>query len=164
MKDVQFKLLSNVDLNALLIILNKTKIRTHLVEHDHFDMHSLSEWVDEKVRIDQLPGCCIRAVIVEQNLAGWCGIQPDKEGYELAIVLDDQYWGAGLQIFKNLMQWAKEYGHTSVLIHLLETRKKYKFLESIATKIKCTPMLGNNFITYELAVGNNFKGQSSKKT
>lgn len=152
MNEIQFKPLCDVDLNELSNILNKQKIRIHLMEHDQFDTESITAWVTEKKRIDQQPGCRVRAVFIDEKLAGWCGIQPDEDGYELAIVIDDQYWGAGLLVFKHVMQWAKKMGHGRVLIHLLETRKSYKFLNKKAVQTFTTNMSGHDFVTYVLAV------------
>lgn len=137
---------------ALLNILNKQKVRTHLVAHDHFDLFSLGEWIAEKKRIDLQPKCRVRAVIVDDQVAGWCGIQPDEDKYELAIVIDESFWGIGLTIFKQLMLWAKELKHDRVLIHLLATRKSYKFLERMAIKKLPTRMMGHDFVTYVFVV------------
>lgn len=152
MNEIHFIPLCDVDLSELSSILNKQKIRIHLMEHNQFNMASINAWVNEKARIDQLSGCRVRAVLINNKLAGWCGIQPDDDGYEIAIVIDDQCWGVGLTIFKQVMQWAKELGHKQVLIHLLETRKNYKFLNKLAVKVSVTHMLGYDFVTYVLAV------------
>ncbi|NCP64067.1 MAG: GNAT family N-acetyltransferase [Paraglaciecola sp.] len=152
MNEIQFKPLCDVDLNELSNILNKQKIRIHLIQHDQFNAESINAWVNEKIRVDQQPGCRVRAVFIDEKLAGWCGIQPDGDSYEVAIVIDDQYWGTGLTIFKQVMQWATEFGLERVMIHLLETRKNYKFLNKMAVKKITTHMLGHDFVTYILAV------------
>ena len=152
MNEIQFKPLCDVDLNELSNILNKQKIRIHRIQHDQFNAESINAWVNEKIRVDQQPGCRVRAVFIDEKLAGWCGIQPDGDSYEVAIVIDDQYWGTGLTIFKQVMQWATEFGLERVMIHLLETRKNYKFLNKMAVKKITTHMLGHDFVTYILAV------------
>ena len=85
-------------------------------------------------------------------LAGWCGIQKDNEKFELAIVISKSYWGTGPFIFKDLLSWAKEFGHQEVLIHLLETRREYRFLKRISTITHETKIFGKKFITYHIAV------------
>lgn len=152
MNEIQFKPLCDVDLGELSNILNKQKIRMHLMEHDQFNAESISVWVNEKIRVDQQPGCRVRAVFIDKKLAGWCGIQPDGDSYELAIVIDDQYWGAGPIVFKHVMHWAKEFGLDRVMIHLLKTRKSYKFLNKMAVQTFTTHISGHDFVTYVLAV------------
>jgi len=36
-------------------------------------------------------------------LAGCCGIQPDDNGFEIAIVIAKEFWGFGLSIFQEVM-------------------------------------------------------------
>ena len=133
-------------------LLNKQKIREHLSDHHLFDVESVKAWVAQKIEVDAIKGCKIRAVFVEKQLAGWCGIQLDHEKYELAVVIDDDYWGLGRLIFRELMLWAKAFGHKTVFIHLLYTRPEYKFLRKISKNVCESELLGSKFRTYELVV------------
>ncbi|MCF7981581.1 MAG: GNAT family N-acetyltransferase [Pseudomonadales bacterium] len=105
-----------------------------------------------KIEVDSFPGCKVRAIVVDGQLAGWCGIQFEDEKYEIAIVLDDGYWGLGKTIFRDLMGWAKELGHQTIFIHFLYTRPEYKFLRKISKNVFKSEFLGSKFTTYELAV------------
>ena len=98
------------------------------------------------------PGCRVRAIVVDGQCAGWCGVQYDNGEYEIAVVLDDSQWGLGRRIFRDLMIWAKELGHKTVSIHFLHTRPEYKFLRKIAQSVHESQILGNKFTTYTLAV------------
>jgi hypothetical protein len=60
-----------------------------------------------KLGVDARPGCRVRAIFLDGTLAGWCGIQPDDEGVELAIVLAKAGWGSGVAIFNEMMGWAR---------------------------------------------------------
>ncbi len=110
--------------------------------------------MEEKINTDAIEGCRIRAVYIDGTLAGWCGIQPDDNGFELAIVISKDFWGFGMAIFKTLMRCAKELGHKEILFHLLESRPEYKALSKIATKVHKTELADRNFTTYYIAVGN----------
>ena len=101
----------------------------HLIEHDSFESATVALWVEEEIEVDSLQGCRARGVYVNKTLAGWCGIQLEKGQYEIAIVLDDKFWGIGKRVFIDMMHWAKEFSHEEVLIHLLHTRPEYKFLQ-----------------------------------
>lgn len=152
MKTVAFVPFYQVNPNALMVVLNEDSLRTHLIGHPYFDEHSIKEWITEKIAVDSLQGCRIRAVTVDDELAGWCGIQPDDEGYELAIVIGKNFWGHGITIFKHLLTWARELEHKEILFHLLETRREYRALNKLATRVYETRLLGRNFTTYVVPV------------
>ena len=102
--------------------------------------------------MDSLKGCKVRGVLVDQELAGWCGIQLENGKYEIAIVLDQKHWGLGRKIFREIMGWAKDLGHQTLLIHFFHTRPEYKFLRKISKNMYESELLGNKFTTYEIAV------------
>ena len=101
---------------------------------------------------DSVPGCRTRVVYVNDDLVGWCGIQKDNSGYEIAIVISKSAWGVGASIFEKLIAWSKDFGHQEVVIHLLESRPPYKFLKQKSIKSCNTKMYGRNFITYHIAI------------
>lgn len=133
-------------------LLNKPKIRKHLIGHDQFTPDSVRSWMQSKIGVDAEPGCRVRAVTCDHTLMGWCGIQHEEGQYEIAIVIDEQFWGQGRKIFQQLMAWAKELGHQEVFIHFLHTRPEYRFLKKIASRVYETELFGSRFTTYQLPV------------
>ena len=152
MTEMHFIPFQQIEPQDLLLILNDPVVRKHLIDHKPFTSHSIREWVAEKRAIDALDGCRIRAITMDGVLAGWCGIQPDDQGVELAIVLSQPFWGAGVSVFKVLMAWANELGHEEVLFHLLDSRRDYKALAKLSTRIAKTRLLGHGFTTYYMPV------------
>ncbi|MDF1693342.1 MAG: GNAT family N-acetyltransferase [Zhongshania sp.] len=152
MSSIEYRVLNQVNPDPLLSLLNKKRIRSHLVSHQRFDRESLQLWIKTKIEMDATPGCRVRAIMVDGHCIGWCGIQHDSGEYEIAVVLDDSHWGLGRRIFRDLMTWAKELGHKTVSIHFLHTRPEYKFLKKIAQSMHESQILGNRFTTYTLAV------------
>lgn len=152
MSKISYVRMDQVTPDQFLPLLNKQKIRTHLIEHLLFDDKTAQEWLAEKVEMDAYPKCRVRAVIVDSRLAGWCGIQLEDGKYEIAIVLDDEFWGVGKRVFQEIMEWAREFEHQTLLIHFLNTRPKYKFLQKMANNVYETELMGSKFTTYELAV------------
>ncbi|GAA5442383.1 hypothetical protein Misp06_00557 [Microbulbifer sp. NBRC 101763] len=152
MNTVEFRRLNAINQKELLAVLNEDKLRVHLIDHAYFDDNSLKHWVEAKLIVDSLPGCRVRAVCIDGKIAGWCGIQPDDHGYELAIVLSQKFWGLGISLFKVLMRWANELKHKEVLFHLLDTRPDYKVLSKIASRVIKTYQLGRSFNTYFIDV------------
>ena len=152
MPGLEYVKFDQIDPAELLPILNKQKVRQHLMEHTLFDEEMLQEWLASKGAMDASSGCKLRVIKLEEQLAGWCGIQIEDGQYELAIVLDDEYWGLGKQIFKDMMSWAKTLGHETLFIHFLHTRPEYRFLRKISRRVFENELYGHRFITYELVV------------
>lgn len=152
MSEIEFLRFNQVNPNEFMGIVNQDSLRTHLIDHPYFDETSLQTWMEEKIKTDAMHGCRIRAVYIGGVLAGWCGIQPDDNGFELAIVISKKFWGFGIPIFKRLMFWAKELGHKEILFHLLESRPEYKVLNKMSTKVHKTELSGRCFTTYHVAV------------
>lgn len=142
------------DLNRIEIlnILNKQKVRDHLVAHDEFNRTLLDDWVKSKVKINQTYGCKVKGIKVDGAAAGWCGIQFENGSYELAIVLDPKCWGVGLGVFKEMMRWASELGHGEVVLHLFNTRPEYRFLRKMADRVYESTMFGQKYTSYALKV------------
>ncbi|WP_428634815.1 GNAT family N-acetyltransferase [Sedimenticola sp.] len=152
MRGISYLTLDQANPEALMVLLNEPLIRRHLIEHEPFDHGRLMQWVSDKLMIDRTPGCKIRAVTHQGRLAGWCGIQKEQGEYEIAIVLGDAFWGLGREVFRDLMEWAGELGHHEVLIHLLETRREYRFLKKLASVVQQTTIADRQFTTYRLPV------------
>jgi len=152
MSDITYVNIDDLDRAAFLKILNKDKLRKHLVSHSRFDSALLDEWIEEKRKIDSTTGCKVKGIIVNGAVAGWCGIQFENDAYELAIVLDEDYWGLGIAIFKDLMHWARGLGHNRVVLHLLNTRPEYQFLRKMAARVYESTLFGQSYTSYELCV------------
>ncbi len=152
MKSIKYVKFDDIEPEEFIPILNEGSIRNHLIAHDFFDTQSINKWIKEKTACDAMPKCRVRAVYIDNVLAGWCGIQQDGSDYEIAIVLSKASWGIGTSIFKELVSWSEELGHKEILIHLLETRPAYRFLKRISTKVRRTKKFGRNFLTYHVPV------------
>lgn len=149
---ITYRPLNSVAPSDLLALMNDSDIRTHLIEHPLFDLTSLAQWVDDKVQVDTQPHCRVVAIFINDQLAGWGGIQPDDDNYEIAIILAKPFWGLGVRIFKDMLNWAHTSGLTQIVIHLLNTRKDYRFLKKAATSVTRRQLMGHEFTTYQLAL------------
>lgn len=149
---IEYLRLDDIDPAALLPLLNKPRLREHLIDHPVFDAAGCAAWIASKTELDASPGCRVRAIAVDDRLVGWCGIQREGRRYEIALVLDDAHWGLGRGIFREMMCWARDLGHRTVFIHLLHTRPRYRFLQKVARDSYPSEIMGDRFMTYELAV------------
>ena len=154
MKDISYVEIEHLDKNELMSILNKEKVREHLIRHDQFDDSSLKDWVEGKIIVNSTKGCKVKGIKVNESVAGWCGIQFENNSFELAIVLDEQYLGIGVRVFKDLMAWASELGHSKVVLHLLNTRPEYMFLKKMAIRVFESTIFEQKYTSYELRVQN----------
>jgi hypothetical protein len=152
MSKVRYVKLDEIKVSDLIALLNKKSIRKHLIEHPLFDSDMVENWVAEKNKIDSEKGCRVRGIYFEDGFAGWGGIQLEDEKYEIALVLDEKYWGLGKGIFTDIMGWAKSFGHQEVYINFLTTRPEYKFLRKLSQNVCQTEILGERFISYKLAI------------
>ena len=152
MNNIVYVKLNEVKPSEFIPLLNKHKIREHLIEHELFDENTVKDWLESKIIVDSSQGCKVRAIEIDKQLAGWCGIQLEDKKYEIAIVIDQGYWGLGRRIFQDIISWAKELGHETIYIHFLYTRPEYKYLRKISKKAYESELLGSKFTTYELVV------------
>lgn len=153
MSEIEYRCFDQVNPKDFLKIVNESSLRTHLIDYPDFDIAGLLIWMKDKINIDTNDGCRVRAVYIAGVLAGWCGIQPDDKGFEIAIVISQKFWGFGITIFKTLIRWANDFGHKEVLFHLLDSRPEYKVLNKMSTKVDRTELAGRNFSTYYISVG-----------
>lgn len=152
MCNIEYLSFKQVDPKDLMAVANEDSLRTHLIEHPYFDDTSIQAWMADKIATDAMQGCRVRAVSIDGTVVGWCGIQPDDSGFELAVVISQKSWGSGILIFKTLIHWAKELGHKEVLFHLLDSRREYKALYKLATNVHKTELMGRHFTTYHFSV------------
>ena len=152
MTKINYIKLEEVNPDELITLLNKSKIREHLIEHQLFDSKTIEWWVQDKSKMNSIDGCKVRGIVANDIFAGWCGIQFEEGKYEIAIVLDDKFWGLGKKVFRDMLLWAKQLGHSEIFIHFLHTRPEYKFLQKISTNVFETEILGNKFTTYQVSV------------
>ena len=152
MENIEYVDFQGLNRLELLDILNHEKVREHLVSHDKFDKVTLEEWVNGKVSVNLTGGCKVKGIKVDGAIAGWCGIQFENGSYELAIVLDPMYWGIGVAVFKEVMKWASELGHSELVLHLFNTRPEYRFLKKMASRVYESTMFGQKYTSYLLRV------------
>lgn len=102
MKRIEYVRLQEVDPAGFAALLNKKKTGEHLLEHQHFTVGTVQRWMKTKIDESSSRGCKVRAVFVDDQLAGWCSIQPDENRHEFAIVVNEGHWGLGYFV----MSWA----------------------------------------------------------
>ena len=154
MINIEYLRFNDIEPSDFLPLLNSQKVRKHLIDHELFTVATLTAWMNSKIEVAATSGCKVRGIVYEGELAGWCGIQFEDEKYEIAIIIDDKYWGLGKKVFQDMMFWAKEFNHAEVYINFLHTRPDYKFLKKIAKSVYETELFGSKFTSYQLQIKN----------
>ena len=152
MKKIEHVDFQDLNRSEFLDNLNQEKVWEHLVFHEKFDEVTLEEWIASKVSVNLTGGCKIKGIKVDGAISGWCGIQFENGGYELAIVLDPLFWGIGVGVFKEVMRWVSELGHSEVVLHLFNTRSEYRFLKKMASRVYESTIFGQKYTSYLLRV------------
>ena len=67
------------------------------------DTEWVENWIRHKIESSENSPFKVQSVWINENFAGWAGIQVDNEDYELAIVLSPNNWGAGKILFQKLI-------------------------------------------------------------
>ena len=75
MSQPEYLALDQVQIEELVVLLNKPKIRQHLITHEIFDIELGQRWIEEKIKLNNVKGCKVRGVYLKAKLVGWCGIQ-----------------------------------------------------------------------------------------
>jgi len=151
MTDLNYVALDCFDADTWMGLLNQDRVRSHLMAHPRFDRASAVQWLQAKIHLDTQPGCRVRAVTMDDRLVGWCGVQAEADHFELAAVIDPACWGVGRAVLRQLLAWARELGHQEVALHLLHTRRRYRYLERLAHRVEHNKLLESDFTTYWLA-------------
>lgn len=151
-RTIEYGALNETAAERFVALLNKQTTRQHLIDHDPFDADNINDWINAKLEVDTQPGCRVRSVIVDGQLAGWCAIQYEADQYEIALVLDHLYWGLGRSVLGEILNWAHEMGHTTLNIHFLHTRPEYPFLRRLSRRVYDSEWMGERFLSYELDV------------
>lgn len=93
--------LDSVKVDELLKVLSDPRISKHLPLFDsNIDIDWVRNWVYSKSTQWQDSRLGPYAVLVESEVVGWAGYQPDGELAELAIVLKPSAWGLGMDVIE----------------------------------------------------------------
>lgn len=120
-----------------LELFNDKRVQKHMpLASDSVDAIWVENWVRHKFDDSQNSPFKVYSVWLDENFAGWAAIQKDEEDYELAIVLNPTYWGAGLNVFQKLVKdFVDSKINQSLYVYLPPTRntknitKKFKLKE-----------------------------------
>jgi [ribosomal protein S5]-alanine N-acetyltransferase len=151
---VAFMRLGEVDKAAIIELMNHSLVRRHMpLARGDFGPAECDRFVAAKERLWEEHGYGPWAFIIDGELAGWGGIQPEGDEADVGLVLHPKYWGMGKVLYERLIAFAfGELGFSSVIALLPPSRTRI----SGVLKLGFRPdgemtIAGERFIRYRLS-------------
>jgi len=126
--NLKFKRLTEVD-PAHIVSLNNNPdvLRQMPLGSANFDLAKANEWARQKDAQWQQYGYGPWAFEIDQQFAGWGGLQYEEGDADLALVLHPKFWGSGKAIYQEIVKRAfTGLGLSSITILLPPSRTRIK--------------------------------------
>lgn len=129
--DITKRKLSFVDKEFFIQLFNNPLIKRHMpLLTENFDDKQYNAFIASKDAIWEKFGFGPLAYYINNDFAGWGGLQPDEDDFELALVLSPKYWGYGRYLYHDLIKEAFDklnLASVTILFPLSRTRIKWIF-------------------------------------
>ncbi|MGH1360450.1 MAG: GNAT family N-acetyltransferase [Burkholderiaceae bacterium] len=103
MNDIELTDLQTVQIDQLISLMNDQKVRKHLPLLDqNFSVASCREFLKSKEALWAQHGYGPWAFVIQNQFAGWGGLQPEHGEADFALVLHPKFWGWGRRIFDKI--------------------------------------------------------------
>lgn len=121
---IEFLRLPEVDPADLIALMNDPRVRRHLpLARGTFGPAACARFVAAKERLWAKHGYGPWAFVIDDEFAGWGGLQPEGNDVDLGLVLRPKFWGTGRVLYRRLVAYAfEERRVTSVIILLPPSR------------------------------------------
>ena len=150
---IEYRRLTEVASPDLIALMNHPLVRRHMpLASGRFDDSDCARFIATKERLWSEHGFGPWAFVVDGQLAGWGGLQPEQGEADLALVLHPDYWGLGQRLFADIIAQARVGGrHDSVIVLLPATRIRVRGLRRLGFEQDGEVLLeGHRFIHYRL--------------
>ncbi len=128
--NIEFKSLGEIEKSEIIDLMNNALVRRQmpLLKGD-FTEENCDRFVASKAQLWKEHGYGPWAFVIDNQFAGWGGIQPDDGEADLALVLHPDYWGVGKVLYKKIIDKAfNELGLDSVQVLFPPTRTRIQGL------------------------------------
>ena len=151
--NIEFKRLTEVKKSEIIELMNNQLVRRQMpLLRDNFTENDCDKFIAAKEQLWEKHGYGPWAFIINDQFAGWGGVQPENGEADLALVLHPNYWGIGKVLYKEIISNAfDEMGLNSVTVLFPPTRTRIKGLLRLGFKEDKVLEVGNErFIRYRL--------------
>lgn len=125
---LEFKRLTEVGLAEIIALNNNPEVLRQMpLGSADFDEVKAKDWVSHKDAQWAKYGYGPWAFLIDQEFAGWGGLQDEAGDADLALVLHPKYWGSGKAIYQEIINRAfTSMGLSSITILLPPSRKRIR--------------------------------------
>ena len=151
--NIEFKRLTEVEKSAVVELMNNQLVRRQMpLLSGDFSEDDCDRFIASKEKLWNEHGFGPWAFVINNEFAGWGGIQPEEGEADLALVLHPDFWGVGKVIYKMIIDRAfGEMGLDSVIVLFPPTRTRIQGLLRLGFKEDQELTIGDEkFILYRL--------------
>ncbi|MBI4429058.1 MAG: GNAT family N-acetyltransferase [Ignavibacteriales bacterium] len=117
---IELKRLTDIDTSDLVDLMNQPLLRRHMpLLGNSFSEEDCIKFVEAKEKLWQEYGYGPWAFVVDGELAGWGGLQPEDGDADLALVIHPRFWGIGPHLCERIIRIGFEDMHLESLTMLL---------------------------------------------
>jgi len=150
---IKFVRLSEVKKSEIIELMNNPLVRRQMpLFTSDFNESVCNEFIAAKEKLWNEHGYGPWAFIIDEQFAGWGGLQPENGEADLALVLNPNYWGIGKVLYKEIISKAfNEMRLESVTVLVPPSRTRIKGLIRLGLKEYGELEMGNQrFIRYRI--------------
>jgi ribosomal-protein-alanine N-acetyltransferase len=151
---ILFVRLGEVDKAAIIELMNHPRVRRHMpLARGGFGPAECDRFVAAKERLWEEHGYGPWAFIIDDEFAGWGGIQPEGHDADVGLVLHPKHWGAGKVLYERIIAHAfGALGFSSVIALLPPSRTRVSGVLKLGFRPDGELVIaGERFIRYRLA-------------
>ncbi|MEM1246410.1 MAG: GNAT family N-acetyltransferase [Acidobacteriota bacterium] len=125
-QQIAFRRLTDIDSADLGELMNDPEVRRHLpLARGTFDREDCELFVAAKERIWEEHGYGPWAFVLGDEFVGWGGLQPEGDDVDVGLVLRRAHWGAGMTLYRRIVDYAfEELDVPSVIVLLPPSRTR----------------------------------------
>ena len=99
--------LNEIETDKIIDLMNNKAVQKHLpLMTENFTAESCREFLNTKQQLWYEHGYGPYAFIINNEFAGWGGLQDEDGDADFALILDPKFWGYGLKIFRKIKDQA----------------------------------------------------------
>jgi hypothetical protein len=151
--NIEFKSLSEVNAQDIIDLMNSPLVRRQMpLLKGEFTATDCENFVSAKTQMWKEHGYGPWAFVIDNQFAGWGGVQPEEGEADLALVLHPNFWGTGKTLYAMIVKKAfVELGLDSIQVLFPTTRTRVEGLLKLGfTKDKELSIGKEPFIRYVL--------------
>ena len=158
MDQIQFISLNDIEEEKLINLMNNETVKKHLpLMTGDFTHDQCRTFLNTKQQLWDNHGYGPWAFIINNEFAGWGGLQEENGDADFALILHPKFWGFGIKIFRKIKDQAfSEFKLSSITALLPPNRPNSKAISRLGFRPDGQVTIDNeNFLRFRLNAPNN---------